>query len=128
MPTTKEQYEGTLRAKKDEIISRAMENAVGKYSGSNEGILSNEKMSLLAAVADIASELGFEFSALVLIPIAEIHRAITDEWIAELRTMISALTDDEKAKIIAKVDDAEDDFVPTPQNFPPQFFFQKIEK
>lgn len=128
MSATKEQYEGTLRARKEEIFSRAIENAVRKYSGSNEGILSNEKMSLLAAVVDIASELGFEFSALAIMPIAEIHRSITDEWITELRTMISALTNDERANILAKVDEAEDDSEPTPLNFPPQFFFQKIEK
>lgn len=103
MPTTKEQYEEILRARKNEVFSKAVENAVGRYSGSDEGVLSNEKMSLLAAVADIASDLGSGFSALVLISMAEIHGAIADEWIAELRIVISQLTPDEKAKILAKL-------------------------
>lgn len=105
MPTTKEQYEEILKARKNEIFSRAIENAVGRYSGSDEGVLSNEKMSLLAALADIASDLGHEFSALVFISMAEIHNAITDEWIAELRIIISELTPAEKVEILAKFDD-----------------------
>lgn len=107
MPTIKERYEETLRARKEQVFSRALENAVGKYTGSDAGILSNEKMSLLAAVLDISSELGFEFSALILVPVAEIHRTITDEWIAELRLMISELTHDEKMEILAKISDEE---------------------
>jgi len=64
-------------------------------------------MSLQTAIADITSELGFEFSASVFIPMVEIHRALADEWIVELRVMISKLTPDEKVKILAKFNDAD---------------------
>jgi len=43
MLTVKEQYEESLRIRKDEVFAKAIENAVARYSGSDAGILSNEK-------------------------------------------------------------------------------------
>lgn len=107
MSVTKEQYEEVLRSRKDVVFARATENASGKWHSSDAGILSNEKLSLISAVSEVASELGYEFSALISVPLAEIHQQLTDEWIKEFRSVFSQLSREERALFFAKAVDQE---------------------